>query len=72
MTKLHVNYSIVTYTQNKIHEIWSFAYLNRSYIDPTDSRPTVSDANRPIVDRQLADFLYDLSWFLGSAGCKNL
>ena len=28
MKKLHVHYSIFKYTQNKIHEIWSIAYLN--------------------------------------------
>ena len=52
MTKLHVQYSIVTYTQNKFHEIWSIAYLNRGYIDPTDSLRTVSDAKWPTVDYQ--------------------
>ena len=46
MTKFHAHYSIVTYTQNKIHEIRSFAYLNRGYIDPNDSQlRTVSDVN---------------------------
>ena len=43
MTKLHVHYSMVTYAQYEIHEIWSIAYLKRGYIDPTDCRPTVSD-----------------------------
>ena len=38
ITELHVHYSIVTYTQNKIHGIWSITNLNRGYIDPTDSR----------------------------------
>ena len=44
MTKLHVHYSIVTYTQNNIREFWSFAYLNSGYIDPTGSLWTVGDA----------------------------
>ena len=70
MTKLHVHYSIVTYTQNKIHEIWFIAYLNCGYIDPTDSLLTVSDANQPTVDRQSADFVCDFSCFLGSTGGK--
>ena len=46
MTKLHVHYSIVTYTQNKIREIRSIAYLNRGYIDPIGSLWIVSDTNR--------------------------
>ena len=50
-TKLHVHYTIFTCTQNKIHEIWSIAYLNLGYIDPTDSLRTVSNANWPTVDR---------------------
>ena len=62
-TKLHVHYSIVTYTQNKIHENWSIAYLNRGYIDHTDSLRYVSDANRSIADRQSADFFCDLAAF---------
>ena len=36
MTELHMHYSMVKYTQNKIYEIWSIASLNRGYIDPTD------------------------------------
>ena len=44
MTKLHVHYSIVTYTKNKIREIRSIAYLNRGYIDPTGSLRTVSES----------------------------
>ena len=32
-----------------IHEIWSIAYLNRNYIDPTDSVRTASDVNQPTV-----------------------
>ena len=61
MTKLHVHYSIVTFTQNKIHEIWSIAYLNRGHIDHTDSLRNVSDANWPMVDRQSADFVWDFA-----------
>ena len=52
MTKFHVHYSIVTYTQDTIHEIWSIAYLIRGYIDPTVSLRTVSDGNQQTVDRQ--------------------
>ena len=70
-TKRHVHYSIVIYTQNEIHEIRSIANFNCGYIDPADSRPTVSDANRPIVGRQSAYFFCDFSCFLGSAGCKE-
>ena len=57
MTKLHVYYSIVTYTQNKIHEKWSIAYLNSGYIDHTDSLRIVSDANPPTVDLESTDHL---------------
>ena len=72
MTKIHVHYSMVIYTQNKIHEVRSIANLNRSYIDPTDCRPTVSDANRLIVGRQSADLACNFSCFLESAGCKKI
>ena len=71
MTKLHVHYSIVTYTLIKIHEVLSIAYINRGYIDPTDSLLTVSDTNRPTIDRQSTDFVCNFSCFLGSAGNKN-
>ena len=64
MTKLHVHNSMVTYTQNKIHEIWSIANLNSSYIDLIDCQRTVSDANWLIVGRQSADFVCDFSCFL--------
>ena len=57
MTQLYVHYSIVTYTQNKIHEIWSIAHLNCGYIDNNDSVRTVSDVNRPTIDQQSADFV---------------
>ena len=72
ITKLHVYYSMVTYTKNKIHEIWSITSLNRGYIDPTDCRPTVSDANRPIVGRQSTDFVCDFSYFLESASYQKI
>ena len=48
------------------------AYLNCGYIDHTNSPRTVSDANRPMVDRQLADFVCDFSCFLGSASGKKI
>ena len=68
MTKLHVFNSIVTYTQNKMHEKWSIAYLNNH----TDSLRIVSDASPPTVDRELADFVCDFSCLLGSAGGKQI
>ena len=71
MTKLHVHYSIFTYTQNKINEIWSIAYLNSEYIDHTDSLQNVSDANRPMVNRQSANFVCDLAAFKGQPAAKN-
>ena len=52
ITKLNVHYSIVTYTQNEIHEIWCIAYMYRGYIDPTDHWP---------VFFWLADCLWDLA-----------
>ena len=67
-----MHYSIVTYIQNKIHEIWSIAYLNCGNIDPTDSLQTISDANRPKVDKQLADFVCNFRFLLGSAGNKQI
>ena len=72
MTKLHVHYSIVIYTQNKIHEICLIAYLNHGYIDPTGSLQNVIDANWPTVDRQSGDFVRDFSCFLGSASGKKI
>ena len=73
MTKLHVHYTIVTYTQIKIHETWPIAYLNRGYIDPTESRPTASDANRPTVRSsrvsRLQKILTDQFYFFRSADC---
>ena len=48
------------------------AYLNRGYIDPTDSLWTVSDANQPTVDRQSADFVcVILAAFQGQPAAKN-
>ena len=38
-------------------------YLNRSYIHHTDNLRNVSDANRPKVDRQSADFVCELAAF---------
>ena len=57
MTKLHVHYSIDTYTQNKIYKIWSTAYINRGYIDPTE----VGRLSVMLIDRQSADFVCDFS-----------
>ena len=45
--------------------------LNRGYIEPTDCRPTVGDANRPIVGRHSVDFVCAFSCFLESANCKK-
>ena len=47
-------------------------YLNLSYIDRSDSLLTVSDANRPMVDRQTTDFVFDFICFLGLAGGKKI
>ena len=46
-----------------ILRIKSMKYLNRDYIDHTDVLRNVSDANRPMVDRRLADFVCDLAAF---------
>ena len=65
MTKLHVHFCIVTYTQNEIHIIWSIAYLIHGSIDPTDSLQTVSDTNRPTVGWFCLQFklLFKVSWW---------
>ena len=66
MTKLHVPYS--SHISIKFD---MFAYLNRGYIDPTDSLQTVSGANWPTVDRQSADFVFNFAAFYGQPAATN-
>ena len=46
--------------------------LNHDYFNPTDSRSIVSEAIRPIVDRQSADILHNFGSFFLSANVKHM